>query len=430
MGTRSPFSLEFSSSWPEMNGAARLLSCCDDSLPLKDKSGPMERRGERRRRGDLRQIERVSYMRRLAMASVLVCALYGLEACSGASDDDGANPSSGGSPSGAGGISGTGGVVSSSGGATSPGGTSAATGGAVGAGGGPVSTGGAFTSGGATSTGGVSPTGTGGVVSTGGASGTGGGSPVPPGKSAGCDAAQWPPSSTQTLDVGGTSRTFIVKVPDAYASATPYRLVFAWHGLGGSAQQIAGTAGRGYYGLESRAKGNTIFVAGQGLETSSGGAGWPNTGGQDIAFVRAMLDYLNKSYCVDSKRIFSVGMSYGGIMSNTIGCQLGDIFRAITPMSGSGPRSFGNQKCVGQVAAWMSHGNQDTTVPFASGQASRDYWVAANHCQTTTAPVTPGTCVAYQGCDAGFPVTWCEFDGGHTIPSFASEGIWGFLSQF
>jgi poly(3-hydroxybutyrate) depolymerase len=228
------------------------------------------------------------------------------------------------------------------------------------------------------------------------------------------------------IDVGGTQREFIVKIPANYSANTAYKLVFAWHGLGGTAASIA----RNYYGLESRSAGSTIFAAGQGLDTGMGGAGWPNTGGRDIALVRAMLDYLKKSYCIDQERIFSVGMSYGGIMSNTIGCQLGDIFRAIAPMSGSGPRSFGGNQCVGQVAAWMSHGNQDTTVTFASGQASRDYWVGANHCQTTSAPTTPSPCVAYQGCDPGHPVHWCEFDGGHTIPPFASEAIWNFLSQF
>jgi poly(3-hydroxybutyrate) depolymerase len=245
-------------------------------------------------------------------------------------------------------------------------------------------------------------------------------------KSSGCGAASPPASGNQTLDVGGTQREFIVKVPTGYDANKPYKLIFAWHGLGGTAAQIA----RSYYGLDSRSAGSTIFVAGQGLETSSGGAGWPNTGGRDIAFVRAMLDYLNKSYCIDQKRIFSVGMSYGGIMSNTIGCQLGDIFRAIAPMSGSGPATYGGNKCVGQVAAWLSHGNQDNVVSFTSGQGSRDHWVQTNHCQTTTTPTPPANCVAYQGCDAGYPVTWCEFDGGHTVPSFASEGIWNFLSQF
>src|SRR5207342_909800 len=109
-----------------------------------------------------------------------------------------------------------------------------------------------------------------------------------PSKSTGCGAATFPPSSTQMMDVGGTQREFIVKIPTNYSANTPYKLVFAWHGLGGTAASIA----RNYYGLDSRSAGSTIFVAGQGLDTGMGGAGWPNTGGRDIALVRAMLDYL------------------------------------------------------------------------------------------------------------------------------------------
>jgi poly(3-hydroxybutyrate) depolymerase len=32
--------------------------------------------------------------------------------------------------------------------------------------------------------------------------------------------------------------------------------------------------------------------------------------------------------------VFSVGMSYGRIMSDTLGCQMGDVFRAFAPMPG------------------------------------------------------------------------------------------------
>ena len=248
--------------------------------------------------------------------------------------------------------------------------------------------------------------------------------------SSGCGASEWPMSGEHMIDVDGTPRLYIVKIPDAYDANMPYRLIFAWHGLGGTAQQIASGFRGGYYGLETRAAGSAIFVAGQGLETMSGGAGWPNTGGRDIAFVRAMLDWLRASYCIDEERIFSTGMSYGGIMSNTVGCQLGDVFRAIAPIAGSGPRSFGGAMCVGQVAAWIAHGNMDTVVSFESGVASRDYWIGSNHCGMETMPVTPDGCVAYQGCDEGHPVHWCEHDGAHTVPTFASDGIWAFFSQF
>jgi poly(3-hydroxybutyrate) depolymerase len=123
-------------------------------------------------------------------------------------------------------------------------------------------------------------------------------------------------------------------------------------------------------------------------------------------------------------------MSYGGIMSNTLGCSMGGVFRAIAPMSGSGPFQFGTNMCVGQVAAWLSHGTADPTVAFDAGVGSRETWRTRNHCMTTSAPTTPSPCITYNGCDPGYPVTWCEFDGGHVVPTFAASGIWTFLSQF
>ena len=269
--------------------------------------------------------------------------------------------------------------------------------------------------------------GSGGVGASGGAGGTGPGS-------SGCGMASPPADGMQTIDVAGMEREFIVAVPDGYDPNKPYKLVFAWHGLGGMASQIAGGFGRGgFYGLESRADGSTIFVAGQGLDTSNAvgsGPGWDNMGGRDVAFTSAMLEWLRSSYCIDQERIFSVGMSYGGIMSNTVGCALGDDFRAIAPMAGSGPLSFGGGTCTGQVAAWITHGNTDNVVSYASGERSRDHWVGVNNCESTSMPVGSNGCVAYGGCDDGHPVHWCEFDGGHTVPAFASEEVWAFFSQF
>jgi poly(3-hydroxybutyrate) depolymerase len=233
-----------------------------------------------------------------------------------------------------------------------------------------------------------------------------------------------------SIDVMGTSRDYILALPGSYDPSMAYRLIFAWHGLGGSAQQVASN----WYGLKSLSSNSAIFVAGQGLQTMTSvgnGAGWANTNGQDVAFVKTLYAKLQAELCFDQNRVFSVGMSYGGIMSDTLGCQMGDVFRAIAPMSGAGPGYGGRgANCVGQVAVWMSNGDNDTVVPTAQEEASRDFWVAANHCQMQSMPVDPSPCVAYQGCDPGNPVTWCEFMGGHTIPPFAASAIWKFFSQF
>jgi polyhydroxybutyrate depolymerase len=318
---------------------------------------------------------------------------------------------------GAGGTGGAG-VVAGAGGTA---GADAGTGGAAATGGGTAGadagTGGAAATGGGTA---GADAGTGGAAATGGSggtagadAGTGGNDPI---TSSGCGAADWPDSGDFSMDVDGTNRTYIVELPNGYDSGQPYRLIFAWHYLGGTA---SGIASGGYYGLQSRAGDTAIFVSAQGIDNA-----WPNTNGRDVAFATQMLDWMKSNYCIDEGRIFSVGFSYGGIMSNTVGCALGDQFRAIAPMSGMGPRG----SCVGQVAAWISHGESDGTVSFSSGQGSRDHWVEANHCSSSS--TTVGSCVAYEGCDAGYPVHWCQFAGGHTRPSFAPDAIWEFFSQF
>jgi polyhydroxybutyrate depolymerase len=318
-----------------------------------------------------------------------------------------------------------------------------ATTGTSGGGTGGAGTGAAGTNGNAGSPGSAGANGSGGVTAGGGGGGGGAGSAGTGGAtgsagavgSTGCNAATWPAGDqTYTLDVAGTARSYIVGLPTAYASSRPHPLVFAFHGRTGTAQQIAGTGTRGYYGLRSRMT-DAIFVAPQGLGTAADAAdtGWPNTNGQDIAFVRALIASLNTNYCVDQARIFSMGFSYGGIMSHTIGCQMSDVFRAIAPIAGA---IFGRTtSCLTHpVAAWMTHGMADSAsiggVDFSAGETARDRIVALNHCTATTAAVTPSPCVAYDGCDGGYPVHWCPHPGMHVVPDFAAAGIAAFFLQF
>jgi polyhydroxybutyrate depolymerase len=119
-------------------------------------------------------------------------------------------------------------------------------------------------------------------------------------------------------------------------------------------------------------------------------------------------------------------------MSHTIACQMSDAFRAVAPMAGA---TFGRPSCLTHpIAAWMTHGTMDTQasggVDFTAGESARDRIVTLNHCTTTTAPVDPSSCVAYLGCDAGYPVQWCPHDGAHVIPSFAAAAVASFFLQF
>jgi poly(3-hydroxybutyrate) depolymerase len=236
-------------------------------------------------------------------------------------------------------------------------------------------------------------------------------------------------STPYTLMINGVAREYYVSVPAAYDPSSATRVVFAWHWRGGNARNITGNGGFGgsYYGLKSRIS-DAIYIAAEGL-SEGGQTGWANTGGQDVAFLRAMLDWLDTNYCVDKGRIFSLGFSYGGIMSDTIACQMGSTFRAIAPIAGV---MFGNtNSCVDQpVAAHMTHGSADTTLEISGGITARDYLIATNNCTMTSQPIEPSPCVEYTGCDAGYPVIWCEHTGGHNVPSFASAAIATFFERF
>ena len=68
-----------------------------------------------------------------------------------------------------------------------------------------------------------------------------------------------------------------------------------------------------------------------------------------------------------------------------------------------------------------------------------DQFARANGCTIEKLPTAqPGkhVCTPYKGCKAGFPVTWCSFDGGHDYQprdtgassTWVPQAVWDFLS--
>lgn len=240
--------------------------------------------------------------------------------------------------------------------------------------------------------------------------------------SVGCGSAPELSSGRHSINVNGLNREYIIDIPSGYDMNNPYRLVFGWHWRGGSADNVAND---GYYGLKGEANGSAIFVA---PDRAPGENGWTNTNGRDMDFLRAMLDEFRNSLCVDEERIFSAGWSYGGMMSFAVGREMADTFRAIAPASGALWTPYEDNG--GPIAAWISHGTNDSVVGYDAGVTARDLFVSENNCSNNTVPTQPSPCVEYQGCDAGYPVVWCSFSGGHTTPSFYSSAVWDFFSRF
>ena len=152
-------------------------------------------------------------------------------------------------------------------------------------------------------------------------------------RSPGCGKAATLTSGSRTIQSGGQSRSYILRIPDNYDNSHPYRLIFAYHWNGGTMQDIdgGGTSGAAwsYYGLQAQANNSTIFVAAQGI-----GNGWANSGDRDLTLTDDMIKLIEGDLCVDTTKVFALGFSYGGGMSYALACARPTVFRAVAVYSG------------------------------------------------------------------------------------------------
>ncbi|MEV7801361.1 cellulose binding domain-containing protein [Microbispora sp. NPDC088329] len=261
---------------------------------------------------------------------------------------------------------------------------------------------------------------------------------------AGCGKTPTLRSGSQTITTSGKNRSWILRIPDNYDNNRPYRLIFAYHWLNGTAQ-IVDTGGSdgavwSYYGLKQLSNNSTIFIAPQGINN-----GWGNTNGEDLTFTDDVLRLVESNLCVDTTQRFAMGWSYGGAMSFAVACARPTIFRAVAVYSGAQLSG-----CSGgtQPVAYMGiHGIHDSVLNISNGRSLRDRFVTNNGC-TPMNPREPAQgslthiITAYSGCRDGYPVVWAAFDGDHTpspndgststsgARTWTSAEVWKFFTQF
>lgn len=247
-----------------------------------------------------------------------------------------------------------------------------------------------------------------------------------------------------TMVVDGEEREFTVHVPREVASnySVPVPLLFDIHGLTSTMEAQARSTGSRNLADEE----GFVVVHPQGL-LRNWNAGdccaFANETKDDVKFFREMIRVISSDYvCVDASRVYSMGMSNGGFMSQKLACEAGDLIAAIAPVAGviSFPCN-----ATRQVPYLETHGTADLLVPyegspadvlgFESVQTSLDFWLDHNNCNPnvfrTSEPRDDTECVEYLECDLGPAAKLCTVtDGSHVWPDFATEVNWDFLSQF
>lgn len=244
--------------------------------------------------------------------------------------------------------------------------------------------------------------------------------------SAGCGAPFNSGVKVVSTTAAGLARTYLLSVPDGYDAKTPYPLVFGWHGRLGNGAQF-----RSYSGVEVASAKKAVFVYPDGLPITAvpTDTGWVLAeGGRDVAFFDALLREQLTRLCIDQRRVYAFGHSYGAYLSNVLGCRRREDLTAIAAFAGGPPAGT----CDGPIPAWIAHASDDTVVLITEGQATRDKWADLAGCELTkSSAVSPSPCVTFAGCKADAPLHWCNpAFGNHNWPTFAGEGIWSFFASF
>ena len=279
----------------------------------------------------------------------------------------------------------------------------------------------------------------GGSASGGGGGGGGGGSAGAAGatQSEGCKQTRTLQNGTITIPFGNASRKYILRVPDGYDNAHPYRLVFAFAESGSSATSVAN---RNYFTLATLDAKNTIFVA---PDAANGAGSWSKA---DVELTDAILKQVEGDLCIDKSRIFATGFSFGGAMSLALACTRADVFRGVAFFSGADLTGSCTGALTKPIAYYASQASQDSTgAPMpSSGRIKQAEFAAVNGCMPEAAATTfpaagqPHTCTEYKGCSAGHPTKYCVFDGPHgwepkdpgQAMSWNAPEAWKFITQF
>ncbi|HSU17478.1 alpha/beta hydrolase family esterase [Longimicrobium sp.] len=239
------------------------------------------------------------------------------------------------------------------------------------------------------------------------------------------------------LRIGGRGRSYLVDLPPQYDGRHPLPLVLMFHGGGGDA-----AGARRQTGLSEVARGaGFIAVYPNGTGRFRGRLltwnAWSCCGYaqaqrvDEVAFVRALLDTLQRTLRIDPARVYATGMSNGGMMAYAAGCALADRFAAIAPVSGE--LTVPVCRPPRPVSVLAIHGTADDHIPFNGGVGSKalarhdarsvayaiDTWRRLDGCSAAPAAARSGTVVrtSYGPCARGTTVELIAIQGGpHAWP--------------
>jgi polyhydroxybutyrate depolymerase len=254
---------------------------------------------------------------------------------------------------------------------------------------------------------------------------------------------------------GGLDRTYQLHLPDGYLRDRAWPLVLVYHGRGNTG------AGTEEFSKLSELPAilvypNGVVGTGEGDRQAWQGAPYSAPGVDDVAFTHDLLDELEATLCVDTRRVYATGKSNGAGFTGILACAAAGRIAAIAPVAGAFYPNGIDCRPSRPVPVIEFHGTADATIPY-TGDADRGLpaipdwvagWAARDRCVVRLPAwhVKPDVTVTHWvGCARGAAVThvavtggghtWPGADsysgGGHTTQTIeAHEVLWRFVSGY
>ncbi|GAA4630750.1 PHB depolymerase family esterase [Actinoallomurus vinaceus] len=249
------------------------------------------------------------------------------------------------------------------------------------------------------------------------------------------------------LRIGGRERGFTVRLPRA-APDDPVPLALVLHGNDPSA---GGSLMREWTTFDEQADAWGLAVAypdghggcwadGRGVTTAD------EAGVDDVAFLRALIDWSAERHGTSPDRVVMAGISNGAFMAHRMAMEASDQVAVLAAVAGGLPAALRDRQPTHAVSAMLIHGTADRLAPIDGGYSRRrgpggelrgrtlslretaEHWRTIDRCppgpgETHTTEFSSRT-TAGGGVGGTRVVAWTVFGGGHTWPGTPTPPEW------
>ncbi|QSJ14034.1 hypothetical protein JYQ62_18895 [Nostoc sp. UHCC 0702] len=249
------------------------------------------------------------------------------------------------------------------------------------------------------------------------------------------------------LNVQNLRRTYYLYTPASYNPNKPMALVLGLHGGRTTAQKFLRTTK--FNNLAEQEGFIVAYPQGINKNWNDGrdASGLPTQ--DDVAFIAAVIQDIKNIRNIDHRRIYAVGISNGGFLTQRLACQLSDQIAAFASVASTLAQPL-QLECQPKrpVSIMMINSPDDKIVPWRGGRMTKGqggnilsvpatikFWQNKNRCNSQPQvqsigdnKLNDGTKVEVslysQGCNRSEIILVTIYGGGHTWPDGSEQPQW------